>query len=115
MPEAFVPFPHVRRNLQLDFLQLFPLQISPQQRADVLVQAVRKDLQAELHAVDAPPHPLGHAAVPVPVLRKEVPPEVRHEEAHLHPHGSVAFPLFQRPRAEIKLNSAWPKTKSRNS
>ena len=82
MPEAYVPFPHVRRNLQLDFLQLFPLQIVPQQRADVLVQAVRQDLYVELDDVDAPPHPLGHAAAPEPVLRQEVPPEVRHEEAH---------------------------------
>ena len=41
-------------------------------------------LQAELNVIHAPPHPLGHAALPVPVLWQEVPPEVGHEETHLH-------------------------------
>jgi hypothetical protein len=62
------------------------LQVGAQQRAYVLVQAVRQDVQAELDLVHTPPHTLGHQALPVPVLRKEVPPEVGHEEAHLHTH-----------------------------
>ena len=64
------------------------LQVGAQQRAYVLVQAVRQDVQAELDLVHTPPHTLGHQALPVPVLRKEVPPEVGHEEAHLHTHRS---------------------------
>ena len=53
---------------------------------ELQLQNLRQKLQALLHAVHAPAHPLGHAALPVPVLREEVPPEVRHEETHVHPH-----------------------------
>ena len=61
----------------------------PHERADVFVQAVWQDVQAQLHPLHPPAHTLGHEAVSMPVLREEVPPEVRHEEAHLHSHRCV--------------------------
>jgi hypothetical protein len=78
------PQPEVSKTMNVCSLW----QICAQQRAYVLVQAVRQDVQAELDLVHSPPHTLGHQALPVPVLRKEVPPEVGHEEAHLHTHRS---------------------------
>ena len=58
----------------LNFLQLFPLQICSQQRTNVFVQAVRKNIQAKFDPVHAPAHSLGHEALPLPVLRKEISP-----------------------------------------
>jgi len=58
----------------------------PQRRAKLRMSSVRQVLQEIVDPVNAPAHPLRHAAVPVPVLRKTVPPEVRHEETHLHPY-----------------------------
>lgn len=54
--------------------------------AKLWLQSVWKSLQALIHPVHSPPHPLGHAALPLPVLRQEVSPEVWHEETHLHTH-----------------------------
>ncbi|XP_055365645.1 zinc finger protein 768-like isoform X1 [Betta splendens] len=64
--------------------------VVPVQGEDVRLRGVRQGVQALLHPLHAPAHPLGHAAVSVPVLRQEVPPEVRHEEAHVHPHRCVS-------------------------
>lgn len=57
--------------------------------AELWLQGVWKGVQALVHPVHTPPHPLRHAALPLPVLWQEVPPEVRHEEAHFHPHRQV--------------------------
>lgn len=54
--------------------------------AKLWLQGVWKGVQALVHTVHTPPHPLGHTALPLSVLRQEVPPEVRHEEAHFHSH-----------------------------
>lgn len=53
---------------------------------ELQLQNLRKKLQALVHAIHAPSHPLGHAAVSVSVLREEVPSEVGHEKAYVHPH-----------------------------
>lgn len=47
---------------------------------------VWQSLQALIHPVHPPAHPLGHSALPLPVLWEALPPEVGHEETHLHPH-----------------------------
>lgn len=54
--------------------------------AKLWLQGVWKSLQALIHPVHSPPHPLGHTALPLSVLRQKVSPEVRHEETHLHSH-----------------------------
>lgn len=58
--------------------------------AKLWLQSVWKGVQALVHPVHTPPHPLGHTALPVPVLRQAVPSEVRHEETHLHTHRWVS-------------------------
>ncbi|CAG05643.1 unnamed protein product [Tetraodon nigroviridis] len=66
------------------------------------LQNLREKLQALVHAVHAPAHPLGHEAVPVPVLREEVPPKVRHEETHFYPHRQVRVCVIKKKKTNKK-------------
>lgn len=68
------------------FVQFWQIQSFVCPGAELWLQSVWKAVQALVHPVNSPPHPLGHEALPLPVLWEKVSPEVRHEETHLHTH-----------------------------
>ncbi|XP_051944158.1 growth factor independent 1A transcription repressor a isoform X1 [Hippocampus zosterae] len=80
---------------------------------ELQLQNLREKLQALVHAVHAPSHPLGHAALSVSILREEVPSEVRHEKAYFHPHRreTAQVPsVRQGLQPELQPDHAQPET-----